>query len=217
MAKMNPGELEALNLHLDDMVGRGVQQRQQLYPLWQDAINYLCDNQLANKKRRKGWERIALNHIYPAIMEERGLLSKKTPEIICVPGSKDETDMDAVEVCQGAFQWQWDKDLRMTIKRIMALMDSKIFGYAIVKTWWEDKDSWNEDKQDWDGRTRAEVINPAYFGADPDAETQDDWEFCFTQRCVRLGWAKQRWPEKAKELEAEALITKDRKLGDGST
>ncbi len=203
MADHNP-KTDELNKRLDRMVSRAKSRRKDFTQLWQDGLNYIWDNQLAGKTRRKGWERISINYIWPATIQEVALLSQQKAKIIALPGAGDEQDHASAQVWQGGLQWQWDKELKMTLKRIAATLDAKVFGYSVQKVWWEAKDKWDGRALDWVGKTRSEVLHPMFCGADPEAESPDDWEYCFTERDVRLGWAKQRWPEKSKKLEEAA-------------
>lgn len=117
-----------------------------------------------------------------------------------LPGSNDPEDIDAARAFQQAGQWQWDKDLKMALKRIQSSLDSKIYGYSVIHNWWEEKETWDSKALGWKGRTKSEVIKPDYFGADPDAESSEDWSFCYTSREVTVGWAVQRWPELAEQI-----------------
>ena len=68
MAKESqPDKLEALNRQLDAMIDRGMEQQRRFHGMWTDGLNYTFDNQLSGKARRKGWERISINYLWPAI------------------------------------------------------------------------------------------------------------------------------------------------------
>jgi len=170
--------------------------------LWQDALNYVFNNQLAGKKRKEGWPAVQANYIFPAVIQEIALHAQRRPRILARP--YEQSDLEAAEVWNGLLQFQYDEVLDMAMLNIAASLDAKVYGIYVAKTLWEPKAFWDTEQRRWIGEPRANLIRPEFFGADPEAEKLRDAQYVYSQRRVSTQWAMNRWPDFADQIQQAA-------------
>jgi len=193
---------------LDDLIEGGMAITKRWVTLWNTSIRYFFSDQLHGRKRRKRWEWVVLNYIWPSAMQEIAKLSRNFPKIIAQPYTED--DIEAAEVWEETLNWQWRKGINgkgMRLEQMSAILDGKLFGYRVSKIFWEDRDSWDEEAQEWKGDVKHKLWHPAFFWADGQENIEDG--NVGTQRYVRLDWAQHRWPDFKDELEEQAVPYKD--------
>ena len=196
--------LEEQNKLIDKMLKRGVNHSRAWAPLYVDGLNYLYNNQLADVKRRDGWERVQVNQIFPALMQEQALLAQRKTKMVTQPW--EPRDKDGADLWANILQWQYEKGLDIAMRRMEAVLDGKIYGHYIAKVYWEPKHEWDEENKAWKGAVQITVVRPEFFGMDPDAEGGglEKAEYCYLYRRVSVKWAKAKWPEYAEQIQAAA-------------
>ena len=201
---------DALHRRLDEMVGAATDATRDWSRIWQDGLDYVFGNQLAGQRRRKGWDRIQTNYIYPAVVQTMAVIAQRRPRIVAQP--VDPTDAPAAAKWGRILQWQFEKVLKMTAKLMQASLDGAVFGHYVAKTLWEPKARWDAATRRWIGQPRIVIVHPQYFGADPEAETVDDATFVICKRRVPVAYAIARWPNCTDAIERAAAC----ESGDGS-
>jgi len=195
---------QTLDERLDDLIEGGMAITKRWASLWNTSVRYFFSDQLHGRKKRKRWEWVVLNYIWPSAMQEIAKLSRNFPKIIAKP--YEESDIEAAEVWEETLNWQWRKGINgrgMRQEQMSAILDGKLFGYRVSKIFWEDKDSWDEEAQEWKGDVKHKLWHPAFFWADGQ-ETIEEGNVG-TQRYVRLDWAQHRWPKFKDELKEQAV------------
>ena len=195
--------VDALNERLDEMVSKSQQSTQEWVDLWQSGINYCFGNQLSGMKKKDGWDRIQVNYIYPALMQQMAMLSGRNPEIQTLP--YEAGDQESANFWKGVLQWQFENELRMPLVSMLSVLDAGVYGFYVGKVFWEPKASWDGRGRRWLGAPRLNLMLPSYFGSDPDAESIDDASYVFSSRRMLLDKAVKRWPEMAAQIEKAAL------------
>ncbi len=170
--------------------------------IWADGLDYLFNNQLASQRRRKGWDRIQANYIYPAVVQTMATIAQRRPRIVAQP--VEPSDTTGAATWGRVLQWQFEKVLRMQRKLMQAALDGAVFGHYVAKTLWEPKARWDADRKEWIGQPRVAIVHPQYFGADPEAECVEDATFAVCKRRVPTAYATARWPKFAEAIENAA-------------
>lgn len=197
-------KLDKLNSDLTDMSRAAFDVTRDWLSMWRDGLNYIYHNQLEGHERRQGYDRIQINLIYPTVQQEMALIMQRKPIIIARP--QEESDIEAARMMEKHHQWLWKNQLRMNWFLANAVLDQKIFGYSIWKSYWEPKAYWDEDEQRWVGQVRRALIHPQNFAVDPEATSLDDagYVVCRTQRTVDD--VVRRYPKFADEIKAAARM-----------
>jgi len=187
--------LDTLNKKLNGWVNASGAHASRWAGYYADGDDYLFNNQLAGKKRDKGWDRIQVNEIFPAVMQELSILTMRRTAI--QPEPWEDSDEEGADLWRGALQWQYDKNMKVPELLQRAVTDGKRTGHWVVKVWYEPEAEWDAEAQKWKGRIRRKLIRHEDFGVDPTWETNDinDAQYLFTLRQVSIEWAVNRWPE----------------------
>lgn len=188
--------------YLDNIVTAGMARTERFYAMWNESLRYFFSDQLHGKKKRKNWDWVVVNYIWPSAMQEIAKLSKNPPKIICQPW--DDSDVESAEAWQSKLQWDWQQGINkkgMRLEQIKAILDGKLYGYRISKIYWEEKDQWDGKK--WLGNVKHKLWHPALFWAD--GQEDIDEGNCGTDRYATLDWAIKRWPKHKKHLTDNAL------------
>ena len=179
--------------------------------LYEDSLNYTYTNQLQNKRRKKGWPRPQINTIYPALYQKMSILAQRKPAIRARALRDDDQSKEARMFWEGDLQHRHDHDLRMQQTTIRATLDAGQAGWAIGYVWPNERAEWDDKGKRWRYKPCLTLVNPRWFGCDPNAATMEDCEFVYCKRAVPLDWAVAMWPKKAAELEAGAdILDKER-------
>ncbi|MHC4563792.1 MAG: portal protein, partial [Planctomycetota bacterium] len=202
MAKSKRLTNEALHQRLDEMVRIAFDATRDWSQIWQDGLDYVFNNQLTGQRRRKGWDRIQTNYIYPAVAQTMAIIAQRRPRIVAQP--VEPSDTPAASQWGRVLQWQFDKVLRMRSKLMAAALDGAVFGHYVAKTLWESKARWDVAGRRWIGQPRVAIVHPQFFGADPDAESIDDATFIVCKRRVPVEYATARWPKHDDAIEQAA-------------
>ena len=181
-----------LHRQLDEMVRIGFDATRSWSTIWQDGLDYVFNNQLARQRRRKGWDRIQSNYIYPAIVQTMATIAQRRPKVVAQP--VDPSDAPTAASWGRVLQWQFDKVLDMSAKLMAAALDGAVFGHYVAKTFWEPKARWNAHRKQWIGQPRVTIVHPQYFAADPQAERVEEADFVVCRRRVPTAYAIARWP-----------------------
>lgn len=187
--------LDLLNKQLNEYVQAAQAHAAKWIDYYHDGDNYLFNNQLHGKRRKKGWDRIQVNEIFPAVMQELSILTMRTTQIQTLPW--ENSDEEGANLWNGALQWQYEKNLEVPELLQRAVLDGKRTGHWVVKVWWEDEAEWDAPNLRWKGKVKRKLIRHQDFGVDPAWSTNDigDAEYVFTLRRVPVEWAVNRWPE----------------------
>lgn len=187
------------------MVDAGAEVTEQWANWWVAGLRYLFNDQLAEKRREKGWANVQMNVIYPALHQELALLAQRKPRIEAeagVPGNEEALAKAAF--WRGLSQRRYDKTLRMTTKTILATLDGAWCGMYVAYIWPDERAYWDKDRNRWVYEPRVDLLHPFYFGSDPNSETLDDSKFVFSRREMLIDEAERLWPEKKKQIEEGA-------------
>ncbi len=193
----------ALNKQLDDMVEHGMETTKRWVTMWVDSLRYFFSDQLRGAKKKKNWDWVVLNYIWPSAQQEIAKLSRHNPKSIAQP--VDSQDIEIAKMWESGLNWQWQygiNDEGMRKAQMCAILDGKIFGYRVSYWYWEPRAEWDPETKQWVGAVRHRLWHPAFFWAD-DAEHVQEGN-CGTQRYVRLDWAISRWPEHEEALRDQA-------------
>ena len=205
-------EKNKFDTFLDTLVNAGMEKTNRWVAMWQQSLRYFFSDQLHNIKKRKNWDWVIVNYIWPSAMQELAKLAKNEPKIIVQPW--EQSDADASEVWESILNWLWKKGINnhgMRLEQIKAILDTKIFGYRVSKIWWEDENTWDDKTQSYIGGIRHRLWHPAQFWADSDEDIDEG--NCGTERYVTLEWAQARWSDYADELAEQATTIKETKGG----
>jgi len=210
-----PSEKDQLfSERLDEMVQNAMKVTQDWKQLWEDGFDYLFGNQLRRQERREGWDRIQANYIFPAAMQELSLLSQRRPQIVAEP--IEGSDTEVAEAWTGILQWQFAKGLDMEKRLAEALLDNKVYGYCVAKVFWDPQADWDPEARRYRGAVRVNIIQPDYFGMDPEAESAEEASYVVLRWRMPLDQAKARWPKFANELDYAAKREYSEPAGSGS-
>jgi hypothetical protein len=160
-------EARRLNVRLDRMWYEGRTNHERWVQIFKRGLNYLYDNQLAEKVERKGFDRVQANNIFPAAMQELSLLAQRRPMIKAMP--MEPGDAEGAAFWESALQWQFDEGLLMPQLLLRGALDAKICGHWAAVYSWQPRAKWNRDERRWDGEVRARLLRPECVGVDPHA------------------------------------------------
>lgn len=209
---------DRLIIKLDKMEEDGMKVTKKWVPMWHENLRYFFNDQLHGKKKRKNWDWVIVNMLWPSALQEMAKLAKNHPKIVTNP--IETSDASFAEAWKGILQFLWEKGINgtgMRLEQLAAILCNKLFGYRVSKVFWEPKPrrGWDDEKKEWRGDVKYRLWHPAHFWAS-DKEKIDDGA-CGTMRYVTLDWALSRWPEFEKELKEEAdSFTKDGETYGGS-
>lgn len=172
--------------------------------LYDDALNYAFNNQLSEKRRKRGWPRVQMNMIYPALKQEISILAQRKPAIRARPRKTDEDTQQSKNFWEGNLQHRFENDLKMPEKMIKGTLDGGLGGWAIAYIWPNEQAKWDAKANKYRYRPEVTLLNPRFFGVDPNAETIEDAEYVYCKRMVSLDWAISMWPEREAELRSAA-------------
>lgn len=204
--------LSDLNRLIDRMVSQAQGVTDRWITMWDEALNYAFNNQLANKKRKNGWPAIQLNMVWPAIKQEVAILSQRKPQVFAEPIT--DADTDKARWWSGNLQSRFERQ-RIGIKSIDAVTDGALTGWYIGYIYPDKKSYWDSEAQRWVYEPKMTLLNPRFFGMDPNAESLDDAMYVYCQRLVPVEWAIAQWPEMEDEIlhEAQNIIDSNRHSG----
>jgi len=171
--------------------------------MWETSLKYFFGDQVGYKRKRRNWDWVVVNYIWPSAMQEIAKLSKNFPRIIANP--LEASDSEAAEVWQSKLQWDWEQGINgtgMKLEQVSAILDGKLFGYRVSKLFWENKVKWNNETKKWEGDVKYKLWHPACFWSSDDEKINNG--DCGTVRYASLDWAIRRWPKFKKELKREA-------------
>ncbi len=191
-----PLEEQKLSALTQAMVDAAKADTEAWHQFWEDGLNYLFNNQLAGKKRKKGWPPVVMNVIFPAAKQEVAILAQRKPQIEAQALKKSEEQK--AKFWKGSLQYRFRKTLNMPELCRRSSWDCKTYGMAIAKVLPEDKAWWDEDKHKWMYEPRVSLIHPRAFGADPNCTRLEDAQYVYCEREVPVEWAISRWPEQKK-------------------
>jgi hypothetical protein len=187
--------------YLDGIERAGMSVTRQWFSVWQDAIRYMWGEQLQGIKKRRDWDYITINYIYPLAMQGVAKLSKNSPKILGRAWNPEHAEW--AEHWQGLLQYVCEQVIGIRMEMIGAMIDSTTFGYAVGKPYWVPKAYWDNTRKVWVGDVRHRLLHPCNYWADPAAERVRDCENCGTVRKVGVEWAVRQWPEFEKEIREE--------------
>jgi hypothetical protein len=198
-------ELEA---RLDRIVEAGMAKTRKFYTMWNENLRYFFSDQLHGQPKRKNWEWVTLNYIWPSAMQEIAKLTKNNPKVIVQPW--EESDTEASETWENKLQYDWKQGINghgMRLEQVKAILDGKLYGYRVSRIYWEPKCYWNEETGAWEGDVKHKLWHPSMFWADADEDIDDG--NCGIERYATLDWAIDHWPNFKKELTDQAVSYKE--------
>lgn len=196
----NP-ELNKLNDLIDRMIEAAQPVTDQWIARWDQNYNYAFNNQLSGKKRKNGWPAIQLNMAWPAIKQEVAILAQRKPQIFAEP--MHEEHASKAKWWSGDLQSRFER-ARMAVKSVHAVYDGALTGWYIGYIYPDKRSYWDSEAQRWVYEPKMTLLNPRFFGMDPNAETMEDAQFVYCQRLVPVEWAIQQWPDMEADIVAEA-------------
>ena len=191
-----------LHEQLDQMVLQAMDATKEWQDIWQDGLNYVFGNQLEGKRRKKGWDRVQANYIYPAVAQTMAVLAQRSPKIIALP--TESGDLPGSKMWSVILQWQFDEILKMRRKLCQCALDGAVFGYYVAKTTWNHTGRWDPVNKKWIEQPKVVIIHPQFFGVDPDTEDIDEATFITCKRRVPINDVIQRWPKFKTKIELAA-------------
>lgn len=194
--------IQKLNDRIDSMIREGAEENKRWMDLWRDAQDYIFNNQLAGRDAKKGWERIQVNYIFPAVQQQIAMMAQRRPKIVAEGWEPHDTDGAAF--WERVLQWQFEHDLDLAFKAAAATLDANIYGFYVSRVWGDQRAYWDPDLHEWQWRPRISLVCPEFFIADPECESIDDAAYVSSTRRVRTAWVLERWPQFRKEIEEAA-------------
>ncbi|HUX17197.1 MAG TPA: hypothetical protein VMW52_12040 [Phycisphaerae bacterium] len=196
---------EALKKQIDSMVAASKRDNEPWEALRQEAIRYIADDQLyeTRDKPREGWDRVQLNQIRPAVLQELGLQVQRNPVLLFTPA--EDTDNEPVARWEKYQRHVYYKDLKMPMQIIYWLLRTASDGKFVVKYYWDAKADWDEDNKRWIGQPKITTMNPNTFLID--TETKHDLReanWMGTQVMRRVENIIQEWPQYRDKILKEA-------------
>jgi len=207
MADEQNQALQDLNDRIDAMIVEGAGENARWMGLWRDAQDYIFNNQLAGRDAKKGWERIQVNYIYPAVQQQIAMMAQRRPKI--VTEGWEAADQDGAAFWEPVLQWQFEHDLDLGFKAAAATLDANIYGFYVGRVYGDEKAYWDRNARHWQWRPRVSLVCPEYFFADPECETIDQAAYAGTSRRERTEKVIARWPQFKKQIEDAAQKTQD--------
>ena len=205
-SKAEPKTAEAKTEELVALCKQMVEEARPVTEKWCDlaerALRYIYDDQLAGKNRKNGWPSPQLNFIFPSVRQEIATLAQRRPNIDA--SSRGPAGDRKAPFWSKLQQYRYDSTLRMPAKTISATLDGAAAGWYIGYIYEEPKATWDKKARVWKYKPCVNLIEPRYFGMDPNAENLEEARYCYCQRLVPVEWALRRWPEFKGEIESEA-------------
>ena len=191
-------QLRKLNDRINAMIVEGEEEKKDWSDIWRDAQNYIFANQLAGRDAKKGWERIQVNYVWPAVQQQIAMMAQRRPKIVTLPWEANDTDGAAF--WEPVLQWQFEHDLDLPFKAAAATLDANIYGFYVARVSGDEKGYWDRTTGEWQWRPRVSLVCPEFFGADPECENIDDAAYVYTTCRRRTAWVLERWPQFRKEI-----------------
>ena len=204
MAESDESLLKDLNARIDEMIQAGEAANQSWAPVVNDAYDFVYANQLKDVPFRKGWERIQVNYLFPAMAQQIALMAQRRGQVVALP--QEEGDAAAAAFWQPLLRWQYEADLHLSAVAMAASIDAWLHGFYVGKVYWEPRAEWVDEGKWWRGAPRLSLLRPDYFGVDPDAERAEIGEaaYVYCRRRTLVSDAVARWPQAKAEIEEEA-------------
>ena len=206
-------DLEEINENLSKKVAAAMGVTSEWITIWQTALTYVFGNQVHGRTVKENWDDIAVNYIFPAMMQDISFLMQRDHKIIAKPF--EPGDVEDAKIWSSAFQFLFNKTLEIPDRLLWAIYDMKLFGYAISKVMWNPRRRWNERAQQWEGDVVMNLVHPQFFGADPNAEFIDDdsCSYIVSQRNVTKDFAMSLWgnTKKGRDLIERSITTHDQR------
>ena len=184
----------------EQMLADGMSQMRELGHMWQDALDMFGGNQWAKVPIRDGWDQVVMNMVFPAIMQNQAIKRQRQITISAKPWDPDYASESGI--LQNHLQWLYSDQLNMPELLDKWSLDGELYGHYIASTVWEPNLRWDDRQNRWIGGPQVRVVLPEYFGADPEAESIEDAQYCFFRRSVGKQWAMNRWKQFAEIIEA---------------
>ena len=186
-------KLEELNQRLSKKVDAAMSVTKDWVSVWQTALTYIFGNQKSGWEVKDNWDDVAVNYVYPAMMQDVSFLMQRDHKIIAKPF--EEGDVRTAETWASIMQYMFNKTLKIPDRLLWSLFDMKAFGYSVSKTMWDPRHRWNEQEQKWEGDVVLNFMHPQFFGADPNAEFIDDesCSYVVSHRDVTKEFAMSLW------------------------
>lgn len=170
--------------------------------LAQDGVRYIYGHQI-HTKRKEGWDYPVFNKLFADNIQEVAILTANKPKLFATP--LEDTDEAVAQACGQILQAYWGpKKLNMLNLIYAALLDAKTAGIYIFKWWWDRKRLWDSQQRRYRGDLCMQVVNPMYFGFDPNVEIAAripfDARYIVTERYMEMDEAAQHWPVYAEYL-----------------
>lgn len=194
---------DAFNSYLDELHSLGMCRTGEFQQLYYDAVRNMYGDQLPAKcKRYEKWDYVAINRIYPSVMQEISVSVANNPQFNTT--AVEDSDIDDAEMMGKILKAKWVIDLQGQMRSWQALLDGHLNGYYGAYFWWNPKKQWDKRQQQWVGDVEMEIFNPANFGCDPNVELCTDMatkaEFVCLNFWVPKKWAVHQYPELDKYL-----------------
>lgn len=217
---------KAFHNKLDEIMIASRSRTESFTDLYSDALRYMYGHQI-HGKREEGWEYPVINQIYPDLTQEVAMLSANQPRLQTSPVEDTDIEAakacgeilqaywvndlnmqmrimqalyDAKQAGMYIFKFWWEPKQRWN-KRLQHVHRAN--GEGIPTKVFESLPSEEKAKyvpQDgaWEGDLRVEVIDPFYFGFDPNVEVAAripfDAEYVTIKHYIPMEKAAARWP-----------------------
>jgi hypothetical protein len=143
--------------------------------------------------------------IGPALQRVVAKITKRQIAFDVLPDGDADTDADAArlvdKVVRGkAVEWQWSQLNRK------ATLWALITGHGYLKIWWDQTkgQQYNDGESYYDGDVQVEIVDPFSLYLEPGISCLADSSWAIVHQMRNLGWAIQRWPDKAEEIRKQA-------------
>jgi len=204
--QMAKQELRELAERVDAMVEAADEASKPWLEMADDALHYVCVDQLRGMKFKGGWDRIEMNYFLPALMQTLALVSQQDVTILGEP--VEDSDKQTSEAANGYLKHLFERVLDIPRARLEWIMDGFIVGTWAAYVEWDDRplDGWNNEKREYEGRPRIVLLRAEDYGVNPNCEkeTLSDAENAFVREHMPIDEAKRRWPGNDDAIEAEA-------------
>jgi len=192
-----------LKARLDGIVARAKRQRLDWIEIYQDGIDYVFGNQLANVPVKDGHSRIQDNQIFPAVTQEQSLINQNRVIVKALPFEK--SDEGGAKVWEPILFWQYEQNLKIPRRILSGIIDAKTHGHWVGRTLWNPRDSWDRNENRWIGEVNFKLCRPDTIEFAPDTEDADKTEWVVEFDRMRLSAAQTEWPDMAERLELEGV------------
>lgn len=175
-------------------------------PIYESGRNYVFANQLREHDVKAGWERIQVNLVFPAVVQEQSLLAQRRATIVTLPF--EQGDEAGADFWSKQLQWQYENALDVPMLLLRGILDGKTHGHWVVEAWWDAEAEWDEEEERWAGAVKAKLRRPEAVCMDPDSDSVDDLEWVYAIEEVPVDEAVEKWPSFKTEIERESLGAK---------